>query len=47
MVRTVIPVRCFHPTRPGIAEGGALVYLHGGGYIVGSLDQFDTASAKR
>ena len=38
-----IPIRCYHPSRPGIAEGAALVYLHGGGYIVGSLDQFDTA----
>ena len=38
-----IPVRCYHPSKPGAAEGGALVYLHGGGYIVGSLDQFDTA----
>ena len=38
-----IPIRCFHPSKPGIAEGAALVYLHGGGYIVGSLDQFDTA----
>jgi acetyl esterase len=38
-----IPVRCYHPSKPGIAEGAALVYLHGGGYIVGSLDQFDTA----
>src|SRR5271154_2691736 len=38
-----IPIRCYHPSKPGIAEGAALVYLHGGGYIVGSLDQFDTA----
>src|SRR6202161_2683865 len=38
-----IPVRCYHPSKSGIAEGAALVYLHGGGYIVGSLDQFDTA----
>src|SRR6202046_123852 len=38
-----IPVRCYHPSKSGAAEGGALVYLHGGGYIVGSLDQFDTA----
>jgi acetyl esterase/lipase len=38
-----IPIRCYHPSRPGIAEGAALVYLHGGGYIVGLLDQFDTA----
>ena len=38
-----IPVRCYHPSKPGLADGAALVYLHGGGYIVGSLDQFDTA----
>lgn len=36
-----IPVRVYHPTRP--ARGAALVYLHGGGSIVGSLDQFETA----
>jgi acetyl esterase/lipase len=34
-----IPVRCYHPSKPGLADGAALVYLHGGGYIVGSLDQ--------
>jgi len=38
-----IPVRVYHPSKSGIAEGGALIYLHGGGFIVGSLDQFDTA----
>ena len=38
-----IPVRVYHPSKPGIAEGGALIYLHGGGFVVGSLDQFDTA----
>ena len=38
-----IPVRCYHPSKPGLADGAGLVYLHGGGYIVGSLDQFDTA----
>lgn len=38
-----IPVRCFKPSKAGAAKGAALVYLHGGGYIVGSLDQFDTA----
>ena len=38
-----IPVRVYHPSKPGAAAGGALVYLHGGGFIVGSLDQFDTA----
>jgi len=38
-----IPVRCYHPSTPGLAEGGALIYLHGGGFVVGSLDQFETA----
>ena len=38
-----IPVRVYHPSQPGLAEGGALVYMHGGGFIVGSLDQFETA----
>jgi acetyl esterase len=38
-----IPVRVYHPSRPGPAEGAALIYLHGGGFIVGSLDQFETA----
>ncbi len=36
-----VPVRVYHPTKP--ATGGALVYLHGGGFVVGSLDQFETA----
>src|ERR1700728_5223313 len=31
-----------HPSRDP-AEGGALIYVHGGGFIVGTLDQFDTA----
>ena len=38
-----VPVRVYHPSKPGLAEGGAMIYLHGGGFIVGSLDQFDTA----
>ena len=38
-----IPVRVYHPSRPGPAKGGAMIYLHGGGFIVGSLDQFETA----
>ncbi len=38
-----IPVRVFYPSKPGPGDGGALVYMHGGGFIVGSLDQFDTA----
>ena len=42
---TVI-VRVFHPARPRDGEETALpalVYMHGGGFVVGSLDQFDTA----
>jgi acetyl esterase len=38
-----IPVRVYHPSKPGLGEGAALIYLHGGGFIVGSLDQFETA----
>jgi acetyl esterase/lipase len=38
-----IPVRVYHPSRGGPGEGAALIYLHGGGFIVGSLDQFETA----
>lgn len=36
-----VPVRCYHPSRPGLADGAALVYMHGGGWTVGTLDQFD------
>ncbi len=38
-----IPVRVYHPSTAGAASLPALIYLHGGGFIVGSLDQFDTA----
>ena len=38
-----VPVRVYHPSHPGPADGAALVYLHGGGFVVGSLDQFETA----
>jgi acetyl esterase/lipase len=38
-----IPMRVYHPSKPGVAEGGAMIYLHGGGFIVGSLDQFESA----
>jgi acetyl esterase/lipase len=38
-----VPVRVYHPSKRGPAEGAALIYLHGGGFIVGSLDQFETA----
>jgi acetyl esterase len=33
-----IPAQVYHP-----AKGIAMIYLHGGGFIVGSLDQFETA----
>lgn len=36
-----IPVRCYHPSKPGPGAGGALVYMHGGGWTVGTLDQFE------
>ncbi len=36
-----VPVRCFHPSKAGPADGGALIYLHGGGWTVGTLDQFE------
>ena len=38
-----IPVRVYHPKPIDTDASGALVYLHGGGFVVGSLDQFDTA----
>ncbi|WBW73806.1 acetyl esterase [Schizosaccharomyces osmophilus] len=38
-----IPVRVYHASKRGPAHGAALIYLHGGGYTVGTLDQFDNA----
>ncbi len=38
-----IPVRVYHPRKPEAGGRAALIYLHGGGFVVGSLDQFDTA----
>ncbi len=38
-----VPVRVYHPLKPAGSPSAALIYLHGGGFIVGSLDQFDTA----
>src|SRR5580658_4668939 len=38
-----IPMRVYHPSKPGPAEGGAMIYMHGGGFIVGYLDQFESA----
>ena len=37
------PVRVYHPAAPDAGALPALVYLHGGGFVVGSLDQFETA----
>ncbi len=37
-----VSVPYYHPSRPGPARGAALVYLHGGGWTVGDLDQFET-----
>ena len=34
-------VRCYHPSKDGPGTGGALVYMHGGGWTVGTLDQFE------
>jgi hypothetical protein len=28
-----LPVRVYHSSKPGPAEGGALVYVHGGGFM--------------
>ncbi len=38
-----IPMRVYHPSKPVASPVAALIYLHGGGFIVGSLDQFETA----
>ncbi len=38
-----VPLRVYHPSKPAEAALPALVYLHGGGFVVGSLDQFETA----
>lgn len=38
-----IPIRCYHPSNAKDEKLPALIYLHGGGFIVGSLDQFETA----
>ena len=35
-----IPLRVYKPLEP---KGGAVAYFHGGGWVVGSLDSFDTA----
>ncbi len=38
-----VMVRVYHPSGATSGPAGALIYLHGGGFVVGSLDQFDTA----
>lgn len=38
-----VPLRVYHPSKPAEAALPALVYLHGGGFVVGSLDQYETA----
>ena len=35
-----IPLRVYKPLEP---KGGAVAYFHGGGWVVGSIDSFDTA----
>ena len=35
-----IPIRIYHP-EPGTATRGALVYFHGGGWVIGNLDSHD------
>jgi acetyl esterase len=35
-----IPLRVYRPLEP---KGGAVAYFHGGGWVVGSIDSFDTA----
>ena len=35
-----VPVRLYTPLEPA---GGAIAYFHGGGWVVGSIDSFDTA----
>ena len=35
-----VPVRLYTPLEPA---GGTIAYFHGGGWVVGSIDSFDTA----
>ena len=35
-----VPARIYTPLEP---EGGTVAYFHGGGWVVGSIDSFDTA----
>ncbi len=36
-------VRVYHPSKAAATPDGALIYLHGGSFVVGSVDQFETA----
>ena len=36
-------VRVYHQSKAASGPSGALIYLHGGGFVVRSLDQFETA----
>ena len=36
-----IPVRVYRPSSPGSQTPGVVVYFHGGGWVVGSLDSHD------
>ena len=38
-----VMVRAYHPSKAASVPAGTLIYLHGGGLVVGSLDQFETA----
>lgn len=35
-----VPVRAYRPTAPG-ADRGAILWMHGGGWVIGDLDGFD------
>ena len=41
-----VTVRVYHPSAAASTPAGALIYLHGGGFVVGSLDQFKTATRR-
>ncbi|WP_420637931.1 alpha/beta hydrolase [Candidatus Poriferisocius sp.] len=38
-----VPVRVYHPKAEADGLRGALVYIHGGGFMLGSVDMFDAA----
>ena len=37
-----IPVRAYTPLAAGVAPGPAMVYFHGGGFVLGDVVSFDT-----